>query len=782
MANITKSRVGLRGTTYHAEPLLGYALSSSSTQRPHERQSSMKCSYQQHQQTRLFGFRAPRSRTMKGDNRYESMHRNPYHSEQKEASIEHLARGQLYTPEAMQTINLTEHLKQLVNFGYEEPSLLDRYGDRAAALSQGFKPKEIAIVLNAFARTRHYHKGLLEAFARSIPPRLPGFDPKALSLTCNAFAKFKTWAKQNPQLVKKLFRRLSQEIPHKIPLFKPQHIANVAYSYAQLDIKDPLLFDDLVDEFLRRPEDFSAQELLMLTKAFARDTQVSDRRIQFWNTICHWLLEQRLDLEPRFMVMILNCLSKVNHGHKTLFDIFGQDLTAAAKSLDFVSCCLTINAFGRMRQYDEGLFQELTKRLVLLLSQPLGDVGHANLTASIIHSLGKLLRPCPEDLFLAISNTLQAHGDSLSPQAVSNLVHGMARLKRKDATLLAWAAKIIAKKSDSFTPEALCVILYSYARLKVRSEVLVYLVSQQLLKAHSLPKLSGQGLGMTLYALAKLKIEDERLINACKKQTRICGPALNEVEVCMIVHALSQLGKLDEQLSAVLNARLEALDASQADVGVNDDWWASWTPADPDEDEGHLRWSSDGASATVTRTSSSDDAPHCSSTDGASATVTGTSPFASFKEPEFEGMGRSTRASGINWHDDEHPHNYEDADSKSGSTTVPTEDVERAASSSSSSSGASLSSETFHSIDEESCATTASSGRKSRSSGSTTTSSAPETSSSSLKQEEEEGEKRDDLWTMLEQTNASSPASIKDYFHVAAQKPATRGRKKRRTS
>jgi len=535
-------------------------------------------------QQRQFAFKAKRPQTIK-DQRWDFENKNPYHAERKESSIDHLAQGQLYTPEALQTIQLTIHLNKLVTFGYEEEGLLQRYGDRAALLAQGFKPKELGLILNAFARTKHLHEELLSTFATTIPPRLPGMNPQGLALTCNAYAKFPQWAKKNPHKIKKLFRRISQEIPHKLPMFEGQGLANIAYAYGQLGIKDNLLFDDLMDEVLRRPEEFNVQELTMLTKAFSQDTETSVRKTQFWNTICYWFLEQRMEIEPYYMVTILNCLSKVNHGHKKLFDTFAQDLTVSIEQLNFVQCCLVVNAFGRIREYDIGLFEVLSKRLKLLLSQPLDDAGKVNLCASIVHSYGRLHQPVPDELFLAISHTLRQHEDIVSSQGLTNLVHGMARLNIKDTTLLGWIAKQIVKSSEKgeFTPEALCVVLYSYARLKVRSEVLIYLLSQQLLKAAYMPKLSGQGVGMILYSLAKLKIEDDRLINACKKQARLLGPNLNQMEVYMIVHALSQLNRLDEQLSAILNERIENLE--EIPITQEDDWWASWSP--PDEMETH---------------------------------------------------------------------------------------------------------------------------------------------------------------------------------------------------
>eukprot|EP00397_Hematodinium_sp_SG-2012_P011897 GEMP01012046.1.p1 GENE.GEMP01012046.1~~GEMP01012046.1.p1 ORF type:complete len:772 (+),score=198.26 GEMP01012046.1:169-2484(+) len=750
--------------------------------------------------TRHFGFRAPKPQTYM-DQRFEAANRNPYVTAERESKIDHMAKGQMYTPEAMQTEKFTQHLNKMVNFGYEEPSLLDRYGDRAAALAQGFKGKEIGIVLNCFARTRHQHAGLLDAFARSIPPKLGHFDPKALSLTCNAYAKFKSWRNDNPKTVKKLFRRLGQEIPHKLPLFEPQHIANVALAFAKLEIDDALLFDDLCDEFLRHPEDFSAVELIMLTRAFSAQQPNtsssssssttpawSDRRIQLWDTLCHWLLEARMDLCPDRMVTILNCLSKVDHGHKALIDTFATDLSAQATTLSVLSCSLIINSFGRLRHYDEALFAAVAQRLVVLFNSAdttlnATDNGQSKdgsssstepyLLCAIVHSYGKLLQPMPENLFLAIAAQVRQHGDALSPQALTNLCHGMARLQLKDPQLLAYVAKQIAKKATLFTPDALCVILYSYARLKVRSEMLVYLLSQQLVTPQRLPKLSGQGVGMILYALAKFKIEDDRLINGCKKQARILGPTLNEVEVCMITHALAQLGRMDDQLASVLNSRLEDLESPP---DREDDWWANWSP-----DIDNM-----ATSASTSKPSSEGPAFHRGSPFHSSTPYSG-SPFDSdstsssgpshihfaedsaseFHRDDYQGSPFVDSSSSTG---PSHIHLAEDSASEVRAAEDDPESAQAGVRHDGDSSGGTFPS-TSELSDEK--------GRRAKSAGSKGQS--DKTSDDAAEGDAGiETKDRDDLWTMLEQSDASAPQSIKNHFRFTeAQK--TRGRKTKKT-
>ena len=66
-----------------------------------------------------------------------------------------------------------------------------------------------------------------------------------------------------------------------------------AKAYARLSIRDDLLFDDIADEVLRRPQEFSAIDLYLLANAFA---SFHIRHPRLWLTLADWLLQTHLDL------------------------------------------------------------------------------------------------------------------------------------------------------------------------------------------------------------------------------------------------------------------------------------------------------------------------------------------------------------------------------------------------------------------------------------------------------------------------------------------------------
>ena len=87
------------------------------------------------------------------DKRYEKMTRSPRKYAEK-MQPEALVKGELYTPESLKAESLSMHLNRLVSLGHQDAELMERYGARAASTAAGLKPKDFALILNAFARAR----------------------------------------------------------------------------------------------------------------------------------------------------------------------------------------------------------------------------------------------------------------------------------------------------------------------------------------------------------------------------------------------------------------------------------------------------------------------------------------------------------------------------------------------------------------------------------------------------------------------------------------------------
>jgi len=465
----------------------------------------------------------------------------PYHHELRDARPETLMQAQMYTPEALKPEGLAVNCHRMVSYGLAMPELMERYGDKAASLAHVLTPEHFSLILYAFAKMKHRHEGMLSAFAKHIPRRLPNFRPMSMSKLCSAYSKLR-------ERDEGLFRRFGSEMPHKLPHFEGHQLVNVVNAYARLSIRDDLLFDDIADEVIQRPEELDASGLTLVANAFAH-FRIKHPRL--WPTLAEWLLQAYLDLRPLDVATVLNAFSAVDFLHDELFDVLMQYLTepAVLSELEASSLGLALNALGRMRWAGSGHEEVL---------RTLGD--HALQHLPMLESAGvtQLLHACtrlrPLGAHDALIEPLLARARVLVPefgaQSLSLLVHSCAVLRRRDVPLLTLVAKAVPTHVSSFTPQALAITASGFARLEVRSEILFYLLAGEI--NEKMPLFSGQGVSMVLRAFGRLKIQNERLAQACRKQVRALADELTCAEVDAIEAGFRNLGALDAATEAFL--------------------------------------------------------------------------------------------------------------------------------------------------------------------------------------------------------------------------------------
>lgn len=515
------------------------------------------------------GTRGP-SQTRTSESKFRSLQHNlelkqPYKQDIENARPDGLMQAQMYTPEVLKSENLTVNCFRMVAYGLHMPEILDRYGERAVELAAALRPDEFSKILTAFARAEHRHEGMLRAFTRYIPARLPQFLPMDLSQTCNAFAKLR-------QRDEEFFRRISSEVPHKLPLFEPYQLKNVANAYARLGIRDDLLFDDIADELMRRPEEFGAVDLYLLANAF------SSFRIchpKLWLTLADWLLQTYLDLGAVEVAVLLNSMSTVGFHHDALLEALLRSLSQEPliSGLDASTTTLVLNALARLQWSGliavHGAIDALADHAVALLP----DLDAAGVTR-LLHACTKL-QPLADHAGLvdATLKCAKEHVQEFNAQSLSLLVHCCAALKKRDAVLLTQVAKAVPTVIGEFTPQALAMTATGFAKLEIRSEILFYLLAAE--ACEKMPLFTGQGISMLLRAFGRLQVKNETLVQACRKQVRALTEELTLSEIDAIEAGFRALGALDGSTAAILRRQRRHLESTQAAVGAPRDPWAS---------------------------------------------------------------------------------------------------------------------------------------------------------------------------------------------------------------
>merc|ERR1712129_338169 len=297
----------------------------------------------------------------------------------------------------------------------------------------------------------------------------------------------------------------SSEMPHKLPLFEGFQLGKVANAYARLEMRDDLLFDDIADEVLRRPQELNAVDLLLIANAFGH---FRNRHPRLWLVLADWIIHSYLDYAAADVVNILNAASSVGFHHEALIGTLLRALSQEPliSEVQPGSLALALHAVARLRwSADVAALSSLADGAI----QCMEDMEPAGVT--------QLLNACAQHVHLASHSGLvegclmRAHSlvSEFNAQSLSILVHACAKLRQRDVTLLTKVAKAMTPRVKEFKPQALAMIVHGFANLEVRSEILFYMLAAEIVD--KIPLFSGQGISMVLHAFGRLQINNERL-------------------------------------------------------------------------------------------------------------------------------------------------------------------------------------------------------------------------------------------------------------------------------
>ncbi|CAK0796387.1 unnamed protein product [Prorocentrum cordatum] len=230
-------------------------------------------------------------------------------------------------------------------------------------------------------------------------------------------------------------------MPHKLPLFEGHELSKVANAYARLSMRDDLLFDDIADEIIRRPQELDAAALVLAANAFGH-FRISHPRL--WLVLSEWLLHSCLDLEAKDVAVLLNAFGAVGFHHEALLRALVHSLgeEPLLGEVEPGSLALALNALARLQWPGEAGsagVEEPLRRLAERAADTAGELGCIG-AAQLLHACAQL-RALRSDGRLLEGVLARARGvvSEMNAQSLSMVVNACAKMRTMNPLLCATA-------------------------------------------------------------------------------------------------------------------------------------------------------------------------------------------------------------------------------------------------------------------------------------------------------------------------------------------------------
>ena len=292
------------------------------------------------------------------------------------------------------------------------------------------------------------------------------FPPRQTSNLCHGVAvgKLNIFDERLPQLLKKIFVDRND-----YNLFEPKHFANIAWSFATLNIYNNQVFDIISYQIRKVP----------------------------WN-----------QLVPQDISMILWSFATNSRHDEVLFQDFSRKLLSTnLKKFSNQNISNIVWSFAKLGIEDIHLFRHVLSEIEVRKGFKTFDPQNIS---NITFSFAKLGLD-DRLLFEFLKKELQSRGlKSFNNQNVANLLWSLARLNFKSKALLdVFTQDIKSKKIMRFQPQDVAQIFWSLAKLEISdqdltNEIVRYInLNLKKFEVHSYPQV--------VWSLGKLNIVDEKL-------------------------------------------------------------------------------------------------------------------------------------------------------------------------------------------------------------------------------------------------------------------------------
>ena len=172
----------------------------------------------------------------------------------------------------------------------------------------------ISTIIHRFAKMKG-DKNFIIGLIPLITDNLRNFDSQHLANLVWAFAKLNI---KNEEL----FDLLTKEVSYKIKDFDPQETANLAWSFAKLDIKNKELFELLGKEASYKIKDFKPQAIANLAWSFAT---LSIKNIELFDLLIKEAFCKIRDFNPQEIANLAWSFATLNIKNEELFDLLSKE-------------------------------------------------------------------------------------------------------------------------------------------------------------------------------------------------------------------------------------------------------------------------------------------------------------------------------------------------------------------------------------------------------------------------------------------------------------------------
>ena len=350
---------------------------------------------------------------------------------------------------------------------------------------------------------------------------------------------------------------INVEIQRHISKFTPQHIANIAWAFGKLEIKNEGLFALFTRELKSRGlRDFNSQGISNIAWAFGK-LEIKDEGLF---TLFAAEVKRRglRGFQPQHIANTLCAFGKLGIKDVGLFTLFAAEVKNRGLGGFIPQDISNIAwAFGKLEIKDEGLFtlfaaevksrglrgfqpQHIANTLCAFGKLGIKDVGLFTLFAAEVKSRGLggfipqdisniawafgKLEIQDEGLFTLFAAEVKNRGlRGFQPQHIANTLCAFGKLGIKDVGLFTlFAAEVKNRGLRDFNSQDTSNILWAFGKLEIKNEDLFALFTREL-KSRGLRDFNPQNIANTLWAFATLGIKDEGLFTLFAAEVKSRG-------------------------------------------------------------------------------------------------------------------------------------------------------------------------------------------------------------------------------------------------------------------
>jgi hypothetical protein len=338
-------------------------------------------------------------------------------------------------------------------------------------------------------------------------PKLKG--PIFISTIAHRIAKL---SQEDPHILKAphvqdLMNEVAQEAILQCPKFNPQDLANTAWAFATLGIKNDPLFGALAQEASKQVSHFIPQALANAAWAFAT---LGIKNDQLFSALAQEASKQISLFNPQALANTAWAFATLGIKNDPLFGALAQEAAKQISHFNPQGLANTAWAFATIgiknQQLFGGLAQEATKQISHFTPQALGNTAWAFATLGIKN----------DRLFGALSQEATKQVAHFNPQNLSNTAWAFATLGIKNDPLFGALAQEAAKQIAHFNPQALANTAWAFATLGIKNDRLFGALAQEATKQIS--RFNQHALANTAWAFAAIGIKNDRLFNALAQE------------------------------------------------------------------------------------------------------------------------------------------------------------------------------------------------------------------------------------------------------------------------